>query len=70
MNLLLVNKKLTATDVHNLIANFTFNDIDPLFNNKKTELEYFELNSSKIPKFINEFWTSKQRQNNPIHEVS
>ena len=24
----------------------------------------------RIPKFANEYWTSKQRQNNPIHEVS
>jgi DNA modification methylase len=24
----------------------------------------------RVPRFVNEYWTSKQRQNNPIHEVS
>jgi hypothetical protein len=33
-------------------------------------IDYFDFGGIKIPKFINEFWTSKQRQNNPIHEVS
>lgn len=37
---------------------------------KTLKTEYFELKGLKIPRFINEFWTSKQRQNNPIHEIS
>ncbi|MCW8824572.1 MAG: DNA methyltransferase [Ignavibacteriaceae bacterium] len=37
---------------------------------KKTEIDHFDFGGINIPKFINEFWTSKQRQNNPIHEVS
>lgn len=61
---------MTNIDIHNYISDFTFNDIDPLFNNKKTEIDYFDAGGVKVPRFINEFWTSKQRQNNPIHEVS
>lgn len=36
----------------------------------KTSIDYFEFDITQIPRFINEFWTSKQRQNNPIHEIS
>jgi len=61
---------VNAIDIHNYISNFTFNDSISLFDNKRTELEFIEQGGIKIPKFINEFWTSKQRQNNPIHEVS
>jgi hypothetical protein len=38
--------------------------------NSRTELEYFEISGIKIPRYINEYWTSKQRQSNPIHEIS
>ncbi|MBF0412795.1 MAG: site-specific DNA-methyltransferase [Desulfamplus sp.] len=42
-----------------------------LENTQKTSIEYLTIeNNSKIPKFINEFWTSKQRQANAIHEIS
>ena len=61
---------MTNIDVHNYITNFTFNEIDPLFDNRKTVVDYFEAEDVKVPRFINEFWTSKQRQNNPIHEIS
>ena len=37
---------------------------------KKTVKDFFYVDGIRIPKFINEYWTSKQRQNNPIHEVS
>lgn len=36
----------------------------------KTQIEYFECSGIQIPRYINEYWTSKQRQNNPIHEIS
>jgi len=32
--------------------------------------EYFEINNKIIPKYISEFWTSKQRQASSIHEIS
>lgn len=41
-----------------------------IFNNKKTEIEFFESENLKIPKYINEFWTSGQRKSSSIHEIS
>ncbi len=36
----------------------------------KTKTEYININSNEIPIYINEFWTSKQRQASSIHEIS
>jgi len=36
----------------------------------KTQIECFDYSGIRIPRYINEYWTSKQRQNNPIHEIS
>ena len=36
----------------------------------KTQVEYLQNGNKKIPKYINEYWTAKQRQANPIHEIS
>ncbi|MCL2040011.1 MAG: site-specific DNA-methyltransferase [Bacteroidetes bacterium] len=45
-----------------------------LFNNydlnNKTRVEYFRRGNANIPKYINEYWTAKQRQANSIHEIS
>lgn len=65
-----LNRKINLT---NYLSNFTFIEDYNLFENvlqSKTKLEYIEINNQKIPKFINEFWTSKQRQANSIHEIS
>ena len=37
---------------------------------KKTKVEYFDYKGGKVVKYINEFWTAKQRQSNSIHEIS
>lgn len=39
-------------------------------NIKQTTIETSEIKGINITKYINEFWTSKQRQASPIHEVS
>ena len=36
----------------------------------KTKIEQVKINGKKIPKYINEFWTSKQRQAVSLHEIS
>ncbi|WP_457559451.1 DNA methyltransferase [Candidatus Harpocratesius sp.] len=36
----------------------------------KTQIELFIHNNIQIPKYVNEFWTSKQRQASSIHEIS
>ncbi|RLE44024.1 site-specific DNA-methyltransferase, partial [Candidatus Woesearchaeota archaeon] len=38
--------------------------------NQKTRIEYARINGQLIPRYINEFWTSKQRQACSIHEIS
>ncbi|PKM83919.1 MAG: DNA modification methylase [Firmicutes bacterium HGW-Firmicutes-13] len=35
-----------------------------------TKIEYLEIDGCCIPKYINEFWTSKQRQGSSIQEIS
>lgn len=36
----------------------------------KTIIDFVELENSRIPKYINEFWTSQQRKASSIHEIS
>lgn len=37
---------------------------------EQTQLDYLVINGKKISRFTNEYWTSRQRQANPIHEIS
>ncbi|MBF0228918.1 MAG: site-specific DNA-methyltransferase [Desulfamplus sp.] len=59
-------------DIKTYLSEFSFIKNEGLFQDEqKTDIEYLAIeNNRKIPKFINEFWTSKQRQANAIHEVS
>ncbi|MHA1230586.1 MAG: DNA methyltransferase [Candidatus Helarchaeota archaeon] len=62
----------TSKEVSEYFRNFIKKDrldiwIDNAF---KTKIEYFKLNGKNIPKYINEYWTSKQRQASSIHEIS
>lgn len=58
--------------IQNHLINFHFGDVLDLFggNPQETQTEYITIGDTTIPKFINEFWTSKQRQTNSIHEIS
>lgn len=38
--------------------------------NQKTIVDYISIGSKQIPRYTNQFWTSKQRQTNSIHEIS
>ena len=61
-------------NVSEYLMNFEYLDrIDLLHftpSGKRTIIEYVEIDGQKIPKYINEFWTSKQRKANSIHEIS
>jgi transposase-like protein len=37
---------------------------------KKTKIERFLVNGKELPTYINEYWTSKQRQANSLHEIA
>lgn len=37
---------------------------------RPTIIETFDINRKKYKRFINEFWTSKQRQSNSLHEIA
>ncbi len=39
-------------------------------NAQKTRVEILEIEGERIPRYTNEFWTSKQRQASSIHEIS
>ena len=36
----------------------------------RTDIGYFDSSGIKVPRYLNEYWTSKQRQSNPLHEIS
>ncbi len=61
------------TTVHNYLKDFVFEESGnmSLFSpDNKTITETYYLQDCTITKFINEFWTSKQRKASSIHEIS
>lgn len=61
---------LSPKELKKYLSEFTLDDLNTISGKIKTVIDYFEFDGAQIPRFINEFWTSKQRQNNQIHEVS
>lgn len=59
---------MTNDELKKYFTEFTLSNSSSL--NRKTIVEYYEHGRKKIPIYINEYWTSKQRQNNPLHEIS
>lgn len=53
--------------IQNYLANFVFEEDGK---RSRTIVEKLTIAGQTIPKFINEFWTAKQRQANSLHEVS
>ncbi len=53
------------------LTNYKYIDTEDLFAEiKNTRIEIFRIDNKKYTKYINSFWTSKQRQSNNIHEIS
>jgi hypothetical protein len=53
------------------LKRFNFSEKENLFEGPaSTKTEYIVANSLSIPCFVNEFWTSRQRQANSLHEIS
>ena len=61
---------VNTSSVTNYITNFSFDNNSVAGDRRKTEIDVLEINRKPIKRFINEFWTSKQRQASSIHEVS
>ncbi len=59
-------------DISNYLTNFSLKkNLDSfLDNSQKTQVDAFKIKNKSIEKYINEFWTSKQRQASSIHEIS
>ncbi|MHA1821156.1 MAG: DNA methyltransferase [Promethearchaeota archaeon] len=67
----------TAQELHKYLENFRLNtNLDSLVDktaispSRKTMIEEIVIKGIKFKKYINEFWTSKQRQASSIHEIS
>lgn len=67
-----IKTKKEQFNISNYLSSFIYTEKGSLFaGNQKTKIEYFETeNKYHIPKFINEFWTSRQRQARSIHEIT
>ncbi len=63
-----LQKKSVSSSGHfeSLMKNFVFHESD----GRKTIIEPVTVGDIKTKRFINEFWTARQRQANPIHEIS
>lgn len=60
-------------DIGAYLEKYVFEENGPtLFQDitKKTKITYLNYNNHPIKIFTNEFWTSKQRQSNSLHEIS
>ena len=60
---------MNKNDIHKYLSDFLLEKTNSP-QKQKTRINFFEVGGIMVPRFINEFWTSKQRQNNPIHEIS
>ncbi len=59
---------MTEKKLKKYFADFTLKNSEA--QNTKTKIDFYEYSKISVPKYINEFWTSKQRQSNRIHEIS
>jgi DNA modification methylase len=64
----------TLVNISDFLKNFQLNDnagrLFDISKDKKTETEKITINDKNYTKFINEYWTAKQRQANSLHEIS
>ena len=56
--------------IQGYLTYFRFDETDLFSIGQRTRIECIKTARNKVPRFVNEFWTSKQRQANSIHEVS
>lgn len=59
-----------SVNIKNYLSGFVFNKTLFEETTRRTQLKQIDIRSGKYPKFVNEFWTAKQRQGNGLHEIS
>ena len=61
-------------DIHSFLSRFTFSEKPDLFSNNtldnQTRVDTVIIQGQSYPRFVNEFWTAKQRQASSLHEVA
>lgn len=61
----------TIAEFENELTEFTYQDYEnSLITGRKTQIEFTEIGEHEVKKYINEFWTAKQRDACSLHEVS
>jgi len=70
-NISVVTNSNKNRSIAEYLANFIFEEKEDLFaTDNKTTIDSLQIQNQQIPVFINEYWTSKQRQSSSIHEIS
>ena len=60
-------------DIGRHLENYRYTEEIDLFSGAtegKTRIDFLEVIGGKYPRFVNEYWTAKQRQANSVHEVA
>lgn len=59
-----------SLNVKNYLSTFKLDNQNNLFKKEKTKIQTAKINGVVVTKYINEYWTARQRQSNSIHEIS
>ena len=66
--------KQVYSNLYQYLENFIFQEKQTHLNTtefkNKTKIDSIPINGQNLPRFINEFWTSKQRQASSLHEIA
>jgi len=58
-------------NIDEFLCNFSYTEENTLFaGNSKTIVDKIKIDDFEVKRYTNEFWTSKQRQANSLHEIS
>lgn len=61
---------MNKIDLYKYLSDFNLESSHQHLIKNKTQNTIVEIGGEKIPRFTNEFWTSRQRQTNSLHEIS
>lgn len=61
---------MNKIDLYKYLSDFNLESSHQHLIKNKTQNTIVEIDGEKIPRFTNEFWTSRQRQTNSLHEIS